>query len=374
MNRSKTFKNSNLRKYYELLKRDLTLNEIEKLVRRDVPAVYEFYAREMEKPDGKQNLIMRILVFSRNFFIAFLLKLTAARRLTYSVALFVFFYGLFIGSNPWILVGFIMLNILLALEVTDKLIAKDELEVAREIQMGLMPEQAPFEDCLEISCYSKAAREVGGDYYDFIRPKSDSNRLYIVVGDVKGKGMAAALYMVRVQALLQYLLEEIPSPKEVLIALNHNVCKIMRKDYFISMAITRIHRDGKFTLCRAGHMPVIHYIANERNCKIVEPKGIAIGLENNGCFERTIEEVNLDAKTNDVFVFYTDGLIETMNNKGDQYGEESLLKVIKENATKSTPEIKDSVLKDIAKFSGMTPSHDDLTLIVVKIKKSRKPA
>lgn len=357
-----------------MLKSDLSLDEIEKLVRRDVPAVYEFYAREMEKPDGKQNLIMRVLIFSRNFFMAFLLKLTAARRLTYSVALLVFFYGLFVGSNPWILVGFMILNILLALEVTDKLMAKDELEVAREIQMGLMPEQAPFADGLEISCYSKPAREVGGDYYDFIKPQSDDHSLYIVVGDVKGKGMAAALYMVRVQALLQYLLEEILSPKEVLIALNHNICKIMRKDYFISMMITRVYQNGKFTLCRAGHMPVIHYQAQERNCLIIEPKGIAIGLENSGHFQKTLEEVNIEAKTDDVFVFYTDGLIETMNKKGDQYGEESLLKSVKENATKSTAEIKDSVLKSVAKFSGMMPSHDDLTLIVVKIKKSRKQA
>jgi sigma-B regulation protein RsbU (phosphoserine phosphatase) len=374
MNRLKSPKNSQFRKYYELLKSDLSLDEIEKLVRRDVPALYEFYAREMEKPDGKQNFLMRVLVFSRNFFIAFLLKLTAARRLTYSVALIVFFYGLFVGLNPWILGGFIILNILLALEVTDKLIAKDELEVAREIQMGLMPEQAPFADRLEISCYSKPAREVGGDYYDFIRPQSDNHSLYIVVGDVKGKGMAAALYMVRVQALLQYLLEEIPSPKEVLIALNHNICKIMRKDYFISMMITRIQQNDKFSLCRAGHMPVIHYQAQERNCKIVAPKGIAIGLENSGYFQRSLEEVNLDAKPNDVFIFYTDGLIETMNNKGDQYGEESLLKVIRENATKSPAEIKDSVLKNVAKFSGTAPSHDDLTLIVVKIKKALKPA
>lgn len=79
------------RRFYELFKSDLSLNEIERLIKQDVPGVYDFYAREMEKPDKKQNKILHAFTFARNFFVAFLLKLTAARRLFYSIALFLFF-------------------------------------------------------------------------------------------------------------------------------------------------------------------------------------------------------------------------------------------------------------------------------------------
>ncbi len=361
-------KKKNWSRFYELYKSDLSLAEIEKLVKSDVPGVYEFYARDMERPDHKQNWFIRSLVFARNFFLAFLLKLTAGRRLAYSLALFVFFYGLLVGLNQWILFGFLILNFLLALEVADKLVAKDELEVAREIQMGLMPKKALLNGNYDIACFSEPAREVGGDYYDFIKPRDQSGHTYIVVGDVKGKGMAAALYMVRIQALLQYLFERLNSPREVLITLNQNVSKILKKDYFISLSITKIHDEGEFIFCRAGHMPLIHYQAQVKKCRVVEPKGIAVGLENNGCFDRTIEEISLHPRSDDVLVYYTDGIVETMNVSGKQYGEDALMKIVGENSDKSSEEIKELVLADIARFRGNAPAHDDLTLLVMKMK------
>jgi len=133
----------NLKRFYQLYKSDLSISEIERLVKRDVPGLYEFYSRDMEKPDQDRNRLYRALTFVRNFFLTFLLKLTAARRLFYSVSLLLFFYGLFAGLTNWIFLSFLILNILLALEVADKIMAKDELEVARDIQMGLMPRSAP---------------------------------------------------------------------------------------------------------------------------------------------------------------------------------------------------------------------------------------
>jgi serine phosphatase RsbU (regulator of sigma subunit) len=356
----------NFQRFYHLYKSDLSLNEIEKLVKRDVPGLYDFYARDMEKPDKKQHRVIRYLTFTRNFFLSFLLKLTAARRLFYSVAFILFFYGLFSGLDRFMLIGFIVLNILLALEVADKLIVKDELEVARDIQMGLMPLKAPQNTQYDIACFTEPAREVGGDYYDFLQPKNNEDRTYIIVGDVKGKGMAAALYMVRVQALLHYLIDQMSAPKDILIALNHNIRRIMRKDYFISLAIIRVNEKGEFNFCRAGHMPLIHYRAKTKRCEILLPEGIAVGLENNGSFDRIIEEIKLSPSPGDVFAFYTDGVVETRNESNMEYGDDALQKIICESAGKSAERIKDTILTDLAKFRGKAPSHDDITLLVIK--------
>ena len=353
------------RRFFNLYKSDLSLNEIERLVKRDVPGVYEFYARKMEKPDQKRNWLVRTITFSRNFFMAFLLRLTAARRLFYSVALFLFFYGLITSLNQWIVLSFIVINILLALEVADKLMAKDELEIAREIQTGLMPKSAPKNFIYDLACFSEPAREVGGDYYDFI-PSKLNNHFYIVVGDVSGKGMAAALYMVRIQALLQLILEKKDSPRDILIDLNKNVRKILRHDYFISMAVSRIDTDGNFRFCRAGHMPLIHYSGRTGKCITLEPGGIAVGLENNGRFDQTIEEVTVNPYKNDILVYYTDGVTETRNQKKAEYGEVNLKKIIADNAPASAEGIKAAILEDIARFRGTEAPHDDLTIVVIK--------
>ena len=351
---------------YQLYKSDLSSGEIERLIRRDVPGLYDFYVRDMEKPDAKRNKLSRFIFFVRNFFVAFLMKLTAARRLFYTLAIIFFFYGLANGLNNWVLLGFVILNILLALEVADKLLAKDELAVAREIQMSLMPKMAPSNLPFEMACISEPAREVGGDYYDFIKSNHDHNHTYLVIADVKGKGMAAALYMVRVQALLQYLLDKHHSPTDILIALNKNIRRIMRHDYFISMALCSIEPDATIRFSRAGHMPLIHYSDRQQQCFSVEPRGIAVGLENNLLFEKTIEEITVTPEKKDVLVFYTDGVVETMDSARNQYGETALQKVISEKAHLPAQQILEAILQEVTRFRGINPPIDDLTLIVMK--------
>ncbi len=355
------------RRFYQLFKSDLSLNEIERLIKRDVPGVYDFYRRDMEKPDDRRNALIRAATFSRNFFLAFLLKLTAARRLIYSIAIFLFIYALFTGMKWWQFIAFLMVNILLALEVADKLMARDELEVARDIQMGLMPAKPPSEIPFDVVCFSEPALEVGGDYYDFLIPENGRFSSYIVIGDVKGKGMAAALYMVRVQALLQHLINRHESPSAILVALNQNVRRILRNDFFISMAIAGIDRQGTFRLSRAGHMPFIHYRNLEKSCVSIQPRGMAVGLENGSLFEREIEEVSLKPAAGDVLLLFTDGLVETMNISRGQYNEGKLQDVIIKNAAGTAAEIRDGILKDLAGFRGAAAPHDDLTLIVIKI-------
>jgi sigma-B regulation protein RsbU (phosphoserine phosphatase) len=357
-----------IKRFYALLKRDLNISEIERLIKRDVPGVYDFYVRDMEKPDQKYNTLLRSFVFARNFFLAFLLKLTAARRLFYLISLLLFTYGAFTGQSSWIFLSFLIINILLALEVADKLVAKDELELARDIQMSLMPKNAPADPSYDIACFSESASEVGGDYYDFIRSNEKNSDTYIIVGDVSGKGMSAALFMVRVQALLQYLVLHYESPKEILVELNKNIKRILRHDFFISLTVARIIDRDQITFCRAGHMPLIHYKAQNKRIQNIEPNGMAVGLENKGKFEECIEEIGIQPVKNDILVFYTDGLIETRNNEGLEYSESALLKVIQQNAHRSAEEIKNAIVSDVLNFCGTASPHDDLTFVIIKRK------
>ena len=360
----------NFRKLYQLYKSDLSLSEIERLIKRDVPGLYEFYGREMEQPDGRRNRLIRSISFIRNFFLAFLLKLTSARRLFYSVSIILFFYGLVTGRNHWMVFAFILLNLLLALEVADKLMAKDELEVAREIQTGLMPKTPPSDLAYDIACFSEPAREVGGDYFDFIRIPDNDRCTYLVVGDVKGKGMAAALYMVRVQALLQYVMDRYRSPANILRHLNKNIRRILRRDYFFSMTVVAIDSQGSLRFARAGHMPMIHYQARTAKVTARAPMGIAVGLENGSRFDRSIEELSLQPETGDVLILYTDGVVETMNASMNQYGDTALQEVILKNSHRPAEQIKEAILTDLAGYRGTAPPHDDLTLIVLKRKRT----
>jgi sigma-B regulation protein RsbU (phosphoserine phosphatase) len=357
----------NLRRFYSLYTSDLNLSEIERLIKRDVPGVYDFYVRNMEKPDRRQNRLSRAFTFARNLFITFLMKLTPARRLLYSISLVLFFYGWITARWLWSVAGFVILNISLALEVADKLTTKDELEVARDIQMNLMPKAAPSYLRFETACFSESAREVGGDYYDFIRPNHKQDSTLIVVGDVSGKGMPAALYMVQVQAILHHLAEDFSSPKDILTALHRNMLGLLRADYFISMSILAPSADGIFKFCRAGHMPLIHYQADSKKCSSRRPEGMAIGLERNGKFEKTLEEVNLNPARGDLLVLYTDGVVETVNRSGEEYGEKRFKQAICSHARQSAEGIKKHILADIATFRGTAFPRDDLTFVIIRI-------
>ena len=138
--------------------------------------------------------------------------------------------------------AFAILNLLLAFELADKLTAKSELDVARKIQSDLIPKHASKIYNYEIVSYYEPAHEVGGDYYDVIETPE---RAFLFIGDISGKGMAAALYMVRVQAILYLLLESLHSVKEIIIDLKKYFSKNLRREYFLTLTVHRSRKMEK---------------------------------------------------------------------------------------------------------------------------------
>jgi serine phosphatase RsbU (regulator of sigma subunit) len=342
---------------------------MEKLLKREATEVYEFFASEIPKDENKsRNKFVRALLFLRSLFNAFLLKMSAGRRIFYLAAVLIFLIGFIKLNLIYFLIAFLIINALLAFELADKLTAKDELSLARKIQADLMPKVPPENEYFNISAYYESAREVSGDYYDFVKSPKDDCKTYLVIGDISGKGIAAALYMVRVQAIINYLIKQIDSPKDLIINLKKHFAEKLLPEYFLTIIAGCIDNEGKIRFCRAGHTPLLIYRNTTKEFEEINPKGMGIGLNDKGIFEKTIEEESVETSAGDIVCFYTDGITETMNNHKKEFGIENLKSVIKNNSHLEVDKIKQGVISAVNQFRGNTASHDDLTIILMKAK------
>lgn len=352
-----------IKRIFDLYTSDLSYQEIEKLIKQEASEVYEFFKSDIPKPDTSKNKFIRGLIFIRSLFNAFILRLSPARRIFYLIALFFFFISYSEPNSLYLLCSFIILNLLLAFELADKLTAKSELEVARKIQFDLIPKHSLQLKDYQTATYYEPAREVGGDYFDIIETQEKS---YIIVGDISGKGMAAALYMVRVQSIIYFLLDYYSDIKDIITNLKKYFSKNLRKEFFLTITIASIDKDGKINFVRAGHPPAIHYKYNQKEFVEINPAGIAIGMNDKGLFEKTLEEVQVNPEINDIILIYSDGVTETMNIFKNMFGLENIKNVIEKNAEKSAEEIKEALLKSITSFRGNALQNDDLTFVVLK--------
>jgi serine phosphatase RsbU (regulator of sigma subunit) len=344
------------------------MDEIERLIKKESAEVYEFYKNEMPKVDPNKDRFTRSLIFIRSLFNAFLLKMTAARRIFYIAALLIFIVGYMNDTGSYLILSFLIINFLLAFELADKLTVKDEMSLARKIQNNLMPNEPPDIEGFEIATLYESAKEVGGDYFDFLKSNNDNNENYIVIGDISGKGMAAALYMVRVQAITQFLVKNHNDILEILINLKNYFSQKLRKEYFLTIQLAKLTNDGKIQISSAGHNPILLYNSENKTFSEINPKGIGIGLNDKGLFEKTLAIEEFTPAKNDLIIMYTDGITETMNQYKVQFGLQRLKKVITENADKSALELKQIVHKHLVYYRGDASLHDDSTLIILKVK------
>lgn len=357
--------NNPIKKIFDLYTSDLSYQEIERLVKREAGEVYEFFKADIPKPDPTKTKFVRGLIFIRSLVNAFILKLTPGRRIFYLISILFFFVGFFQPNNLYLFAAFVILNLLLAFELADKLSAKGELDVARKIQSDLIPKLSPQITGYEIATYYEPAREVGGDYFDVIETP---DRTYVVVGDISGKGMAAALYMVRVQSIIYMLIDSYTEVKDIIINLKKYFSKNLRREFFLTLTLASIEKDGTIKLVRAGHPPTFHYKSESKEFNVISPQGLGIGLNDKGIFEKTLEEYVFKPANDDIILIYSDGVTEAMNMYRDLFGEDNLKRVTKNNADKSSQEIQDAILRAITAFRGPANQNDDLTMVVLKTK------
>ncbi|MGD0035676.1 MAG: SpoIIE family protein phosphatase [Bacteroidota bacterium] len=248
---------------------------------------------------------------------------------------------------------------------------KEELDLARKIQQGLFPKTNPKISGLDIAGVSVPALSVGGDYYDFIQ--LSPNKILAVVADVSGKGMSAALYMSKVQGMVQLAAHIYSTPKEMLTNINRRIFDGMDRRSFITMILALFDLKKKeVRICRAGHNKALFSVSGK--IEFLEGGGIGLGLERGPLFEDAIEEIRIPIKPDSLFLFYTDGITEAMNEEKQQLGEEAIIDLLKVKRHLSAESIQRAILTKVEKFRGSAEQHDDVTMVVVKSKNGKSNA
>ena len=253
-----------------------------------------------------------------------------------------------------------------ARHITERQRLQQELEIARSVQMSFLPKANPRIVELDIASRCAPALEVGGDYYDFLNLKD--KRLGVVVGDVSGKGTQAAFFMTLTKGFVHALAEVSGSPSVVLTHVNKLFYENVDRGVFISMVYGVFDTARSLlTLARAGHNPVIMRKTKADQVQVVNPMGLALGLDPGETFSKSIQEVTIPFQSGDLFVFYTDGFPEAMNKTMEEFGEDRLCQTVQKYAHGSAAEIMDGVFAEMKQFVGKAKQHDDMTIVVVKI-------
>ena len=258
-------------------------------------------------------------------------------------------------------------------QAAEKKRLEEELRIAHEIQMSLLPQGPLVMAGLSVTALCVPAREVGGDYYDFL--PLDDHRVGVLIADVSGKGTSAALYMAELKGLVLSLSEIYTSPRTMLIALNRIIANHLDARSFITMTYAVLDLGERtLTYARAGHTPLI-YVAGHcaagaaRHVQILAPDGMVVGLklDNGEMFERHLVEETIPLQPGDLFLLFTDGISEAMNARDDLFGESRLGRLVETHAHLPSEELRERVLREIAAFVGDAPQHDDMTMILLKV-------
>jgi len=240
-----------------------------------------------------------------------------------------------------------------------------ELQIARDVQLRLLPQRVPTPAGYDIDTLTITAYEVGGDYYDFYSNGKDG--LGVIIGDVSGKGTSAAFYMAETKGIIQSITRNHTTPFDILVNTNRILFDSLDRASFITLIAAYLdYEKRELTFARAGHCPVLHYRSKTKSTHIYQPSGIAVGMDRKKVFESTLKEQKVSLEKDDIVALFTDGLSEAMNHDDDEFGEERLCDVIKHNAGCSAEQLKELVIDEILKFVEGRNLHDDLTLILIK--------
>jgi phosphoserine phosphatase RsbU/P len=258
----------------------------------------------------------------------------------------------------------------LLLTAAEKKRLEEELRIARQIQMSLLPRGPLDLPGLGVTALCVPAREVGGDYYDFF--PLGAGRLGVLIADVAGKGTSAALYMAELKGLVLSLSQIYQSPRQLMIEANRLLATTLDSRSFITMTYAVIDiPNSVMTYARAGHTPLIYLPANGTpRAQVLIPNGMVLGLRIEGAearFGELLEEKQIPLNTGDVVVFYTDGITEAMNPSSDLFGETRLSRLVEEHGHLDSSELRERILREIEAFVGPADQHDDMTMILIKV-------
>jgi sigma-B regulation protein RsbU (phosphoserine phosphatase) len=241
--------------------------------------------------------------------------------------------------------------------------------------MAMLPATAPEVPGFDIAASCQPARDVGGDLYDFA-PLSTGNlgvsvgnvAWGLAVGDVAGKGMAAALYMTLARGLLAAASEDRDDPVEILRDVNRDFYEIAPGSVFVTMLLAAVEpATRRLRFVRAGHTPLIWRRAQRGETVFLQPPGLAVGMASPTVFDARLRAEEIQLEPGDGLFMASDGLSEAMNRLRQEYGDERLRWIVDQTDGLDATQARDKVLADVETFVQKAPVHDDITLVVVRV-------
>jgi serine phosphatase RsbU (regulator of sigma subunit) len=241
---------------------------------------------------------------------------------------------------------------------------REELRLAHEAQMRLLPQQMPKIREIDIGGFCLTANDIGGDFYDLI--EVDANRLDIVIGDVSGKGASAAFYMAELKGVIQTLSKHFSSPQNILIEMNGFLHRHFESQTFVTMIYGILYPAKKeLHFVRAGHPPL--GLIRRNTLTWLETQGIGLGMADNALLEKTLKPKVVRLKKGDTVIFYTDGLTEARNMENEEFGEDALKTMLLDLNGLESKEMLQQVQDRMETFTKDVPRHDDITLVIFRM-------
>jgi sigma-B regulation protein RsbU (phosphoserine phosphatase) len=237
---------------------------------------------------------------------------------------------------------------------------EEEVNMARQIQLDLLPSSPPKLELCEIAVHSTPSRTVGGDFYDFI-PVSE-NRIGVVIADASGKGMPAALMIAQIQAIIRSEVNNGNEIGAIMTNLNNQVVSATSSEKYVTLFYGELDTcTGEFHYCNAGHnYPVL--ARSDGSLDLLKEGGPVIGAFAGMPYQSAAVKIN----PADVLFLFTDGLSEAMDDAGNEYGEERIRQFIREKRTDKAGHIMNAILEDVRTFDATYPPRDDTTIITIK--------
>jgi phosphoserine phosphatase RsbU/P len=374
--------------FFETYTRDLSRRDFKRLFTLETPEAYRFFARGIDETELKgQPSHVRAWRRCRAFFMAFTARLSPARRALYGIGLVMALFGIlqqfhgikvvrvpvipFVLALPlpglawsegtlWLVGGFLAMNLLVMLEVADRLTLKRDLEIARDIQRAMLPQEMVTGGGLEAYGFTRPANTVGGDFYDVLQ--MPDGRLVIALGDVSGKGSPAALLMALTLAILRTLVDEGLGPAALAQRLNVQVARHAPGSRFVTMFLAVFDpMTGALHYVNAGqNPPILRRVSGA--LERLTSGGVALGM-----FERSAYTAgDTWLAPGDVLVLYSDGITEAENKQGVFFDESGLEEVINRHWWEDAATLGKAIVTSVEGHATDTRLADDLTVLAIR--------
>ncbi|MEZ5360317.1 MAG: PP2C family protein-serine/threonine phosphatase [Candidatus Zixiibacteriota bacterium] len=240
-----------------------------------------------------------------------------------------------------------------------------EFEIASEIQKNILPRTFPSGAKYDFSGYYSSAREVGGDYYDFI--EIDADRIGFLVADVSGKSLPGMLVMLLTRDIVRQYARTGLEPEALMSKINGDLIGNIKRGMFVTMFYGILNaRTGHFTFASAGHNPLAYYDARKDEVSLLKTKGFPLGMMPNNQFSKRIETGEIVLGANDWLIQYTDGINEAHNAAKEEFGMDRFLELIQRARQEQPETLIDRVIAGLTQFVADAEQYDDITLVAMK--------